>query len=150
METITMNKDPHSLVMLVDDSAIDNFVNKKVIKRYGFADEVIEFTKAQQALKYLIKINNDPEAEIPSLIFLDLDMPEIDGFEFLAALSLLSEKIRKHLSVVILTSSINPTEIEMCRKSESILTFLHKPLMKNNLDAIDLMLSEKSIKLVKY
>lgn len=150
METTTLTKNPHSLVMLIDDSAIDNFVNKKVISRYGFAENVIEFTRAQQALKYLTKLNNDPEADTPSVLFLDLDMPEINGFEFLSTISLLSEKIRKNMNIVILTSSINPADAEICRKSGMVLTFLHKPLMKNNLDTIDRMLSEKNIKLVKY
>jgi CheY-like chemotaxis protein len=140
----------HPLVVLVDDSSIDNFVNKKVINRYEFAGEVLEFTKAREALKYLLQLNNDTEATIPSVLFLDLDMPEINGFEFLDAFAMLSEKIRRNLSIVVLTSSINPADMEICSRNKSVLTFLHKPLMKNNLETIDAMLSEKSLKLVKY
>lgn len=143
-------KEVHPLVVLVDDSSIDNFVNKKVISRYGFAENVLEFTKAREALKYLLQLNNDMEATIPSLLFLDLDMPEINGFEFLDAFAMLSEKIKKNLKIVVLTSSINPADMEFCSTNKSVLTFLHKPLMKNNLDSIDAMLSEKSFKLVKY
>ncbi|MCW3104960.1 MAG: hypothetical protein JWO09_3400 [Bacteroidetes bacterium] len=136
--------------MLVDDSSIDNFVNKKVISRYEFATTVLEFTKARDALKYLLQLNADTEATIPAVMFLDLDMPEINGFEFLDAFSLLSEKVRRNMKIVILTSSINPADMEFCSKNKSVLTFLHKPLMKNNLESIDAMLSEKSFKLVKY
>jgi CheY-like chemotaxis protein len=139
----------HQLVMLVDDSSIDNFVNKKVIARYQFAENVMEFTKAKQALKYLTELNADPEADIPSVLFLDLDMPEINGFEFLDAFDLFSEKIRNNLHIIILTSSINPADIETSARYKSVASFMHKPLMKNNLEEINLLLSEKYSKLVK-
>jgi CheY-like chemotaxis protein len=145
-----LNKKPHELVMLIDDSFIDNFVNKKVISRYGFADEVIEFAKAKDALEFLDNLKNDSEAIIPAFLFLDLEMPEINGFEFLDAFELLSDKVKENLNIVVLTSMVNPSHIQVCRKYKSVLTFLHKPLMKGNLDAMDKMLSEKKFKLVKY
>jgi CheY-like chemotaxis protein len=144
------NKETHSLVMLVDDSSIDNFVNKKIIGRYGFATEVITFTKSKDALGHLGKINDGDRESIPSILFLDLDMPEIDGFEFLEAVDLLPDHIKKSLNIVILTSSINPADVVRCNKHESVLTFFHKPLVKNNLDELDLVLLKKNDSLVKY
>jgi CheY-like chemotaxis protein len=138
----------HPQVMLVDDSSIDNFVNKKVIARYQFAEEVLEFTKVRLALRYLLQLNDDTEIAIPVILFLDLDMPEINGFEFLDAFELLSDRIRENLSIVILTSSINPADIENCNRHRSVLTFMHKPLMKNNLDMINALVSKKNAKLV--
>jgi CheY-like chemotaxis protein len=148
MTVQTENKYQHTLVMLVDDSSIDNFVNKKIMQRYEFTTDVIEFSKARSALKYLLELNNNMEEKIPSILFLDLDMPEIDGFEFLEAFNLLSERLKKMINVVILTSSINPSDVERCSKYKSVLTFLHKPLMKNNLEAIEHILSQKKEKLV--
>lgn len=146
MVNITESKNKHELVMIVDDSSIDNFVNKKIMQRYEFTTEVIEFSKARSALKYLLDLNNNTEERIPSLLFLDLDMPEIDGFEFLDEFNLLSEQLKKMINIIILTSSINPTDVERCSKYNSVLTFLHKPLMKNNLEAIELILSQKKRK----
>lgn len=128
--------------MLVDDSTIDNFVNKKIMERYGFSNNVLTFTKARQALRYLLRLNQSGE-EIPELLFLDLNMPEIDGFEFLDTFSLLPEQITKKMKVVVLTSSINPTDAVVCNNYEAVLTFMHKPLMKNNLDELELLLQTK-------
>ena len=144
------NRAEHSLVMLVDDSSIDNFVNRKIIQRYQFASEVIEFTKASSALKHLLELNNNLEKEIPSLLFLDLEMPEINGLEFLSAFTLLSDRIKKNMNIVILTSSINPADVKTCSKFKSVLTFLPKPLMKNNLDTIEKLIAEKAYSLVEH
>ena len=131
----------YSMVMLVDDSSIDNFVNKKVIERYRFSDAVLTFTKARQALRYLLRLNQSGEA-VPEILFLDLNMPEIDGFEFLETFNLLPAHIKKAIRVVILTSSINPTDVVTCNKYDFVITFLHKPLVKNNLDAVESLLTK--------
>jgi CheY-like chemotaxis protein len=140
----------HPLVMLVDDSAIDNFVNKKVMARYNFTEKVNEFSKAYEALNYLAEVESDTEAEIPSILFLDLEMPQINGFEFLDKFEHMSPKMRKNISIVILTSSVNPADLERCVKHRSVLTYIHKPLMKNNLDDINSILLKKSSKLVMF
>ncbi len=132
----------YPLVMLVDDSSIDNFVNKKIIERYGFAQEVITFTRARQALRHLLKLNVNEDI-IPGILFLDLNMPEIDGFEFLETFNLLPDQVKKNISIVILTSSINPTDVEVCNKYTSVITFLHKPLVKNNLDTLEELLAKR-------
>lgn len=135
----------HRLVMLVDDSSIDNFVNTKVLYRNHFAENVMEFTRSRHALRYLLKLNKEEDAIIPSVLFLDLDMPEINGFEFLDAFELLSEKIRNNVHIFILSSSVNPADRDNCSKYKSVISFMHKPLMKNNLDAINTMLSQKAL-----
>jgi|SRR6218665_854423 len=139
----TKEKAKYPVVMLVDDSAIDNFVNKKIIERYAFAEEVIPFTRARHALRHLLQLKNNPELPAPSIIFLDLNMPEIDGYEFMDTFNLLPENIRKQIRIVILTSSINPSDVEKCNSYGAVVTFLHKPLVKNNLDALELLLNEE-------
>jgi len=133
----------HAQVMLVDDSAIDNFVNKKIICRYGFAEDVLTFNKSRDALGYIMKLSNETMEIIPSILFLDLEMPEIDGFEFLNAFDLMNDRVKKNITIVILTSSINPADVEKCVKHKSVLTFLHKPLVKHNLEKLESMLSKK-------
>jgi CheY-like chemotaxis protein len=140
----------HPLVMLVDDSTIDNFVNKKVMGRYNFAGKVNEFNKVHDALNYLAEVESDTEADIPSILFLDLEMPQINGFEFLDKFDRLSSKMQKNISIVILTSSLNPADLERCSKHRSVLTYIHKPLMKHNLDEINSILLKKSAKLVMF
>lgn len=143
---ITANSLPaNPTVMLVDNSTIDNFVNSKIIIRYQFAANVIPFTKASKALKYLLELNSADESEIPSVLFLDLDMPEINGYEFLDAFQLLSDKIKKQVKIVILTNSTNPADAMVCSKSESVITFFQKPLIKDNIEALNLLLKRDAI-----
>lgn len=79
---ILENKKLNTFVMLVDDNSIDNFVNTKVIDRYQFADEVILFKKSRKALEYLSALNTAPESQVPDVLFLDLNMPDINGLIF--------------------------------------------------------------------
>jgi response regulator RpfG family c-di-GMP phosphodiesterase len=143
-----IQKKKHSSVILIDDSSIDNFVNKKIIKRYEFSEEILEFTKTRNAIKYLLSLNNNPDSILPSIIFLDLDMPEIDGYEFLETFNLFSDRLKENIDIIILTSSVNPADVQLCKKYHTVLTFLHKPLMKNNLDQANELLLKKNSKLV--
>jgi CheY-like chemotaxis protein len=138
-------KQQHELVMLVDDSAIDNFVNKKIITRYQFAKNIIEFTRSAEALNYLINLSNNETEQIPSVLFLDLDLPEINGFEFLDSFDLLPQRIKTEIKIVILTSSINPADSVKCNTHGSVLTFIHKPLVKHNLDELEDILLKKMV-----
>jgi CheY-like chemotaxis protein len=145
----TKNKKTTTSVMLVDNSSIDNFVNSKIITSYEIADNVLVFTKSKKALKYLIELNCSSANIIPFLIFLDLDMPEIDGFEFLNAFDLLPNKTKESIKIVILTNSFNPADAQRCAKHNSVIAFFHKPLIKNNLDALKTLLSEDNEILLK-
>ena len=136
---------PNETVMLVDNSSIDNFVNTKIIMRYQFATNVLPFTKASKALKYLLELNAADEKEIPALLFLDLDMPEINGFEFLDAFRLLSDKIKKHIKIVILTNSSDPADAIACSRNELVITFFQKPLIKDNIEALSLLLNSRTM-----
>lgn len=136
---------PNIAVMLVDNSSIDNFVNTKIITRYEFALNVLPFTKASKALKFLLELNSADESDIPSVLFLDLDMPEINGFEFLDAFNLLSDKIKKNVKIVILTNSMNPSDAIKCSKHESVVTFFQKPLIKDNIEALNILLSNSVV-----
>lgn len=132
-------------VMLVDNSSIDNFVNAKIITRYQFALNVLPFTKASKALKFLLELNSANEADIPTVLFLDLDMPEISGFEFLDAFQMLSDKIKKNVKIVILTNSANPSDAIICSKHKSVVTFFQKPLIKDNIEALNILLKNRII-----
>jgi CheY-like chemotaxis protein len=132
------------LAMLIDDSSIDNFVTQKMIHRHNFADKTIIFTKSDKALKYLSEIDekkNNPSA-VPFVIFLDLNMPTIDGTKFIELYGQFSDFIKLRCKIVVLTSSVNPKDILKCREDRNVLIFLNKPLIKNNFDEIELLLKK--------
>lgn len=131
---------PTQTVMLVDNSSIDNFVNSKIITRYQFAPNVLSFTRASKALKYLIELNSASLSDIPFLLFLDLDMPEMNGFEFLDAFQMLPDKIKMNIKIVVLTNSTNPADAIVCSRHGSVITFFQKPLIKDNIEALNILL----------
>ncbi|MCX6296137.1 MAG: response regulator [Bacteroidetes bacterium] len=137
---------PQSLVLLIDDSSIDNFVNQKMIERNNFSKEVISFKKVGNAIKYLSDLDeqqNDDSA-IPSLIFLDINMPLINGFQFIEIYENFSSYIKSRCKIVILTNTINPIEINQINNNKNILAFLNKPLIDSNFVKIHELLRENS------
>lgn len=146
MESGTQDIIPHKLVILIDDNSIDNFVNQSIIEKYKFSEKVIAFTKAGVALEYISDLDEkqDTEAEVPSFIFLDLNMPLINGFQFLEIFDKLSPFIKSKTKIVILTSSANPNDIIQTGIHKNVLTFLQKPLLKSNLDELGISLKDKS------
>lgn len=146
METLNSCKIPYKLVMIVDDSSIDNFVNQKMIELNRFSEKVIAFTRAKKAFEYLIELdkNKAHPAIIPSFIFLDLNMPVMDGHEFIRQFKTLSDEIKEKCKIIVLTSSVNPIDPIIANDHKHVLTFLSKPLLKNNFDLIDLLVNDKT------
>src|SRR5690348_6219281 len=93
-------------VMVVDDELADRIMARKVMTRYAFAEEVIVLESAVDALEYLSDPATDPE-QLPGLIFLDINMPEMTGFEFLDEYNKLPEPIKQRCIIVMLSSSLH-------------------------------------------
>jgi response regulator RpfG family c-di-GMP phosphodiesterase len=112
-------------IILIDDSAFDLFIYEKLLVKSGITRTVKTFNSARDALKYLIK----EEANLPeSVILLDLQMPDMNGFEFIESFGTISEKIRGKIRIFMLSSTIDSRDIEKARSSPHILDLLPKPL----------------------
>jgi len=126
-----MNTPKVKLAVLVDDNDIDLFVQKRFIEINRFADQVITFRSPVEALEYL-----QTTLELPEVIFLDLNMPVMDGFEFLEKFAMLSEKVTSYCRVVVLTSSSSAADKERAVGFQNVIGFVSKPLSANSLDHI--------------
>lgn len=132
-----MNRVCADVVMLVDDNEIDLFINQKVLEFHGFAHELITFRSGRQALDFLLQAQT---ASLPDVIFLDLNMPVVDGFRFLYEFSGFPAHIRQKCSIVVLTSSDSMRDKEKIQVNEDVIQFISKPLNDPKLDNIRMLL----------
>jgi len=119
-------------ILLVDDDQLNNLINSRIITK--FSDYTVDsFTSGKDGLKYLHAC--EPEL-FPEIIFLDINMPVMDGWEFLEEFQKLPESVTRHCAVVMLTSSIDVSDIEKAKRYKSVREFMSKPLTLESLKIV--------------
>jgi CheY-like chemotaxis protein len=126
-------------VLLIDDDEPTNFLNKMIIEETGQVEEVKVAQSAREALDYLsgkgqADISND--LPTPELIFLDINMPAMDGWEFLEKYDQLSPEQKAAIIVVMLTTSFNPEDEQKAERISYISSYRNKPLTQEILMGI--------------
>jgi len=124
------------LVMLVDDNDTDNFISKRIIEITNFAEEVIVKSSGKSALDYL-NDNAGEVANLPEIIFLDINMPIVDGFVFLYEFEKFAVNIKDNCKVIILSSSDNKRDIDKIVNNDYVIKFITKPLTEKSLEEIN-------------
>lgn len=136
-----MQGDPkYSSVMLIDDNEIDNLINQKMIEASNITGRIYTHTGAKSAIEFLkniVQLNDLANQILPDVIFLDIDMPLMDGFQFLDEFEKLSNDIRKRCRIVMLTSSINPQDVNRSKQYSYVKKYINKPLSQESLEQLD-------------
>lgn len=130
------NKKRYNAVMLIDDNEIDNLINQKMIEASNLAEHVFTHTGARGAIEFLKNIQQLSGSFLPEIIFLDIDMPLMDGFQFLEEFEKLSDNVKNNCGVVMLTSSINPQDLNKAKKSAYVKKYINKPLSAEVLESL--------------
>jgi CheY-like chemotaxis protein len=124
-------------IFLIDDDPIFVHLTKKIINSTNCQYAISEFTDGELAIHHLEEIREQADL-LPDVIFLDLNMPVMDGWEFLNEYDTLSSKIKKEIALFIVSSSISPQDVERSKSYRTVTDFLIKPVGKGKiLEIID-------------
>lgn len=124
--------------MIIDDEEIDQKTYERILKKTGLVDRILMFTYAEDALAYLKSHKDDPI----DVIYLDINMPRMTGFEFLeAATQELGEEFTQ-LVVVMLTTSILQSDRERAEAHPLVRAFFEKPLTPQQVEETGKLLAE--------
>ena len=122
-------------ILLVDDNPADNEFHKIIISDSQVCNSVKIATSGAKALDYLVKSGDGGQEDFPKpdLIFLDINMPGMNGFEFLEEYHSLDEKLKSKIVIIMLSTSLNPDDAEKARQIKEVTEFMNKPLMVDTL-----------------
>jgi CheY-like chemotaxis protein len=123
------------LVMLVDDNDTDNFISKRIIEITKFAKRIEVKNSGKSALEYLEREQFNAK-NLPDIIFLDINMPIVDGFVFLFEFEMFPDEVKNKCKIVILSSSDNKRDIEKIVDNDYVVKFVTKPLTEQALNEI--------------
>jgi CheY-like chemotaxis protein len=122
-------------IVLIDDDQVTNMINRKLITR-EFNVAVSTYTNAQEALSDIAIIINSSTEELPDLILLDINMPVMDGWEFLTEFQKIPIDPIDKCKVFMLTSSIDLDDIKKSKTFTSVSDFISKPLTVEKLHSL--------------
>ncbi len=125
------------LACIIDDDSMYVNLVKRIVEAKKLCKNLMVFQNGMEALNYFeALLKNLDKKCIPEIIFLDLNMPVMDGWEFLENFTKIKSKIDKTITLYIVSSSINPVDIEKAKRINSVKDYLIKPVTIEDLEAI--------------
>jgi CheY-like chemotaxis protein len=124
-------------ILLIDDDEATNYIHTRIISKWGKCKNTLALESAEEALQYLGTLDKDSKPN-PDMILLDINMPRMNGWEFLEEYNKLGIQDNKDIKVVMITTSHNPEDIKKSKATKGIADFRHKPLSHAILEEITL------------
>jgi CheY-like chemotaxis protein len=121
---------PYKICLLIDDNYIDNFITRRILESSNFAEQIIIRESPAEAISLLRE-----GIIMPDVIFLDIRMPQMSGFEFLKEYDTLPMD-KDNIKIFMLSSSLDPTDLKESLGNKYITQFIHKPLTLKSLEEI--------------
>lgn len=122
--------------MVIDDSEVDLYLAKRIITKHSFAEYILLIDFATDALEYL-RLHADEMDALPEYIFLDVNMPGMNGFEFLHAFEQLPGNVKSYCKVIMLTTSVNVKDKQRALDNPLVKQYINKPLSSDKLQTIE-------------
>jgi CheY-like chemotaxis protein len=120
---------------LIDDDETYQFIAKHTIMNLNIVDRLKIFSNGKEAIDYLRSKLHDP-SQLPDVILLDLNMPVMDGWDFLERYLMLQPRIGKKIHIYIVTSSVDPVDVERANRINAVTDYFVKPLTRDKLVSI--------------
>ncbi len=128
-----MERFKYKIALLIDDSYIDNLINRKILENTNFAESIVVINSPEKAFEYLNECSTQKNL-LPEVIFLDLRMPEMSGFEFLTAFETIEELKPHPIKIYVLSSSLDPSDLRKIKEITLVTKFISKPLTSQTLE----------------
>lgn len=128
-------------VVLIDDDFAINYFHKRLFLKLELGVNVFTFSNSNSALDGIIKLEDTHSESDLVYVFLDINMPEVDGWAFLEKFNKINELIKFEVKIFILSSSINPEDVEKAKNNNLVTNYFAKPLMMDGILAIKEMYS---------
>ncbi len=136
-----MEQNTKKTVFLIDDNPADNFLHRLVLIESGFATEI---TAIQQAEKGIELLRGSPAGQWPDLIFLDLNMPGMDGWEFARIFAALPDSLKAGTRLILLTGSELDTDRLRAKEMPEICHLMIKPLTPEKLQHLTAIFKDQA------
>jgi two-component system chemotaxis response regulator CheY len=120
-----------SIVSIIDDDALFQFTIKKILTATETVDTILQFANGSDAIDYFLE-NKEHSSRLPDLVLLDLNMPLMNGWQFLEKFNN-NNFAKKTITIYICTSSINSKDKEMFKEFSKLNGYILKPLNKNEI-----------------
>ncbi|WP_423996925.1 response regulator [Maribacter sp. IgM3_T14_3] len=120
---------------IVDDDSIYRFTMVKALESTKCPMEIMAFSDGEEAINFMLD-NLEQDSVFPDVIFLDIDMPVMDGFQFMEEYVKIKPRVGKKITIYMVSSSLDPVDIERAKKISAISDYIVKPIGLNRLKNI--------------
>lgn len=120
------------VICIVDDDDVYQYTVTRALKSDSLAKKILVFSDGEEALDFLTdNIANKPI--LPDVIFLDVNMPIMDGWQFLEEYVKIKPRVGKQITIYMVTSSVDPVDVDRAKKFSEISDYLVKPIQPDQI-----------------
>lgn len=130
-----MNNPPRAIIALIDDDAIFQLTASRMLRALQIPLEILQFSNGEEGIRYLNEQAEKPE-RLPDIIFLDINMPMVDGWMFLDDYQAIRNRIGKKISIYMVSSSIDPHDINRAKSNNLVKDYLVKPISRDSFETL--------------